>query len=161
MRIGRKLVLAFSGIALLIGVVGYVSVNTSQEFLQESIGNSSAILAQEMVGTIDRSIYSRIEEIRVYSRDLMLKENLVKSNQEFDQIPDRQAYIAERDKEWISVPEEEITPFMQQLLDGELSQELREKGEFDRITASGLAESHPHGIKITKDSPNYNTKREF
>lgn len=40
-------------------------------------------------------------------------------------------------------------------------QELREKGEFDRITNAGLAESHPHGINITKDAPNYNTKREF
>jgi IMP dehydrogenase len=34
-------------------------------------------------------------------------------------------------------------------------QELREKGEFDRITNAGLSESHPHGVKITKDSPNY------
>lgn len=38
-------------------------------------------------------------------------------------------------------------------------QELREKGEFDRITSSGLAESHPHGIQITKDSPNYKDNR--
>ncbi len=34
--------------------------------------------------------------------------------------------------------------------------ELRKKGDFDRITNSGLRESHPHGITITKDSPNYN-----
>jgi len=34
-------------------------------------------------------------------------------------------------------------------------EELREKGEFDRITNAGLSESHPHGVKITKDSPNY------
>ena len=33
--------------------------------------------------------------------------------------------------------------------------DLREKGEFDRITGAGLAESHPHGVKITKDAPNY------
>lgn len=34
-------------------------------------------------------------------------------------------------------------------------EELREKGEFDRITSAGFSESHPHDIKITKDSPNY------
>ncbi|MBI2105342.1 IMP dehydrogenase [Candidatus Woesearchaeota archaeon] len=34
-------------------------------------------------------------------------------------------------------------------------EELREKGEFDRITIAGFSESHPHDIKITKDSPNY------
>ncbi|MFA6268856.1 MAG: IMP dehydrogenase [archaeon] len=38
-------------------------------------------------------------------------------------------------------------------------QELREKGEFDRLTEAGLAESHPHDIKITKDSPNYKESR--
>ena len=34
-------------------------------------------------------------------------------------------------------------------------EELREKGQFDRITGNGIAESHPHGIHITKDEPNY------
>ena len=34
-------------------------------------------------------------------------------------------------------------------------EELREKGDFDRITAAGFSESHPHDIKITKDSPNH------
>lgn len=34
-------------------------------------------------------------------------------------------------------------------------EELREKGEFDRVTAAGFSESHPHDIEITKDSPNY------
>lgn len=34
-------------------------------------------------------------------------------------------------------------------------EELREKGDFDMITNSGLRESHPHDVTITKDSPNY------
>jgi IMP dehydrogenase len=33
--------------------------------------------------------------------------------------------------------------------------ELREKGRFVRITASGLRESHVHDVIITKESPNY------
>jgi IMP dehydrogenase len=33
--------------------------------------------------------------------------------------------------------------------------ELKDKSDFDRITKAGLEESHPHGIKITKDAPNY------
>ncbi len=32
---------------------------------------------------------------------------------------------------------------------------LRHEGEFMRITAAGLVESHPHDIHITKESPNY------
>ena len=33
--------------------------------------------------------------------------------------------------------------------------ELRSKSEYIRITAAGLAESHPHDISITKEAPNY------
>ena len=34
-------------------------------------------------------------------------------------------------------------------------EELRERGEFIRITNAGLIESHPHDINITKEAPNY------
>jgi IMP dehydrogenase len=34
-------------------------------------------------------------------------------------------------------------------------QELREKARFVRITQAGLIESHPHGVFITKEAPNY------
>ncbi|MGB7605287.1 MAG: IMP dehydrogenase [Lutisporaceae bacterium] len=33
--------------------------------------------------------------------------------------------------------------------------DLRKNGQFIRITAAGLRESHPHDIQITKESPNY------
>jgi len=33
--------------------------------------------------------------------------------------------------------------------------EFREKAEFIQITSSGIVESHPHDINMTKDSPNY------
>ncbi len=37
-------------------------------------------------------------------------------------------------------------------------EELRERGDFDRMTSAGFSESHPHDIKITKGSPNYRTE---
>jgi IMP dehydrogenase len=37
-------------------------------------------------------------------------------------------------------------------------QNLREKGEFDRITDAGKIESHPHNINITNEAPNYSMK---
>jgi len=33
--------------------------------------------------------------------------------------------------------------------------EFPEKAKFIKITSSGIVESHPHDIKITKESPNY------
>ena len=33
--------------------------------------------------------------------------------------------------------------------------ELHQKSQFVRITNAGLIESHPHGVFITKEAPNY------
>lgn len=33
--------------------------------------------------------------------------------------------------------------------------EMKEKGQFVRMTSAGLRESHPHDVTITKESPNY------
>ncbi len=32
---------------------------------------------------------------------------------------------------------------------------LKENGRFVKITSSGIHESHPHNVTITKESPNY------
>lgn len=37
--------------------------------------------------------------------------------------------------------------------------ELHEKSQFVQITHAGLIESHPHGISITKEAPNYQVRR--
>ena len=34
-------------------------------------------------------------------------------------------------------------------------EDLRAKAQFYRVTAAGVAESHPHDVTITKESPNY------
>jgi IMP dehydrogenase len=36
---------------------------------------------------------------------------------------------------------------------------LQETAEFVRISAAGLAESHPHGVAITEEPPNYQVPR--
>ncbi|MDO9498242.1 MAG: IMP dehydrogenase, partial [Nocardioides sp.] len=33
--------------------------------------------------------------------------------------------------------------------------ELQENGRFVRITAASLTESHPHGVQMTVEAPNY------
>lgn len=37
--------------------------------------------------------------------------------------------------------------------------ELRQKARFVRITNAGLLESHPHGVLVTKEAPNYQVRR--
>ena len=35
---------------------------------------------------------------------------------------------------------------------------LKETGQFIRVTASGINESHPHDVAITKEAPNYSRR---
>lgn len=130
MKIGHKLILGFLIVAMLVGVVGYIAVNTSQMSLKKNIGELSAALAVETIDKIDRHIYSRIEEFQAYSKDLTLQRVVLDSNTEFRELDNIQAYITEKDKEWTSVPKDTITPFMQTFLDNELSIELKEKARF-------------------------------
>ncbi len=37
--------------------------------------------------------------------------------------------------------------------------ELREKARFIKITSSGLRESHPHDVVITREPPNYEIQK--
>lgn len=130
MRIGQKLTFGFVGVALLVAAVGYLSVNASQKALQQTIGENSVTLAVETLDKIDRNIYSKIEEFRSYSNDLVLQGVVTKSNQEFEKLDDIQNYINEKDKEWTSAPQKTITPFIRELINNKLSRELREKIEF-------------------------------
>ena len=36
-------------------------------------------------------------------------------------------------------------------------EDLRENGQFIRMTNAGLRESHPHDVQITKEAPNYSS----
>jgi len=121
--------LAFASFALLIWVVGHLAVNTSQNALQKSIGESSASLAGELVDEIDRDLYNKIERFQSFG-DSSLPETIIKSNQQFENLDDIQEYIDQKDREWTSAPKKEITPFVQDLISNELSKQLRKRTRF-------------------------------
>lgn len=139
MKIRQKLILGFVGIASLVGVVGIMCVNTSQRALQKSIGESSVALAVETMDKIDRNIYYTIEEFQAYCNDLVLLETIAKSNREFEKLENLQEYIDGKNNEWISAQKETTTPLMRELLNNELSEELREKIGFHE---------EKHGYKV-------------
>ncbi|MCK4829774.1 cache domain-containing protein, partial [bacterium] len=131
MRIGQKLTWGFVSIASLVIIVGYVCIYTSQEALQKSIGDNSVMLAQETLDKIDRDIYNQIERWKSYcATNVRLKEITLFSNQEFEKMDNIQGYINEKDQECISVPKEVTTPFMEELINNRLSQQLRNRMDF-------------------------------
>ena len=127
MKLNQKLILGFLVLAALVAVIGYISIYISQRALEQYIEKSSISLAAETLDKIDRNIYSKIEIFQEYSKDLILQQSLLESNQEFEKLDDIQAYIKTKDEEWISSQKTTTTPFMQGLINNSLSLELREK----------------------------------
>jgi diguanylate cyclase (GGDEF)-like protein len=127
MKIIYKLLLSFLSFVVLIGLVWYLSVNTSQSALRKAIVKDSLGLSATILDKIDRTIYNHIERFKEYTEDLTLREAILESNLEFEKMEDIQAYIDGREQEWTSAPKGEITPFMRELMNKELSEELIEK----------------------------------
>jgi PAS domain S-box-containing protein len=126
MKIGQKMILAFGGVALLFGVAGYISVHAGQDALQKSIGESSVSLAVGTLDTIDRTIYYKVEEFQAYVTSLKLRKFITESNEEFEKLNDLQSYIAQEDRQWISLPKETVTPFMLELMSNEPAEDLKQ-----------------------------------
>jgi signal transduction histidine kinase/CheY-like chemotaxis protein/HPt (histidine-containing phosphotransfer) domain-containing protein len=125
MKLTHKLLAGFLIVISLIWVTGYVAIYLSRESLQKSIGKNSALLAQASLDQLNSNINSRIEKLRGYSKCLSLRDNLIISNREFDNIENVQAYINKKDEAWRAAPKNTITPFMQELINSESSDEIR------------------------------------
>ena len=124
------MICGFISVALLVTVVGFISVNASRKILQKNIGENYVALAIEMLRHIDGSIYARVETFQEYCRDLVTQRVISESNKEFEKLENIQAYIDKQDRQWTSLPKEEVTAYMQSLMNNELSRELREKADF-------------------------------
>lgn len=129
MKIRKKIITGFLCIALLVGVFGYVSIGMSQKVLKETIGQSYLVLANNTMQTIDRQLHRMVEQIQIYSRGLARDGELAKLNQEFEQLENIQQYIDLQDKAWVAESQETITDFMANIINSELSEELREELE--------------------------------
>ncbi|UCE61452.1 MAG: response regulator [Phycisphaerales bacterium] len=129
MNMRTKLTFAFLSMALIVAVVGYYSVSAGQKALQDSIGGQSAAWARQVLENIDKSVYARIEQLRVYALDLATELELARSNREFAAMDGLQGYIAKKDRAWQAAEETDTTAVMADLIDNELSTELRDELE--------------------------------
>ena len=130
MKIQHKLFIAFA-ITLTIVVIGSLfALHTSQDSLREAIIHNQVIHTQQIMEDIDREMYKRTEELVGYGQDVLLRQTLRKENLAMAAKPDREAWIAQKDREWMAVPTGELSPFMMALVNNPLAKELQEKREF-------------------------------
>ena len=124
-KLRTKFLLLFGLIVILFGSMALYSLSQGQKYLVESVGRGSVFLVDEMLKRISQSIYLNIEKLQTHSGHLVMHRAILKSNQEFEKLADIKAYLDQRDKEWVKAPKDGITPFMQELINQDLSKHFR------------------------------------
>jgi len=127
LKIRTKLLGGFMTIALLVGVVGYISVSTSQKALQESIGEGSVSLVVAILDDIDKELANKISLSKKIAGDKIVQDIVIASNQKFEQLNDIKGYIDTQETAWRAAPKAEITPFMEEIIENDASKSLRKK----------------------------------
>jgi len=125
LRIRTAVILIFLLTTGLFMVMAIYSVTAGQDSIQQSVGQSSQLLAQDMAKFIEFVVSIKIDDLFDYSKTNVVQNAVLKSNQEFAEFEDIQGYITQQEDDWRSVPEETITPFMQSLISNELSEDIR------------------------------------
>jgi HAMP domain-containing protein len=124
--IQRKIIAGFLLVILISNVSGYFIISSSRSAFEETIGENSVLVVREGIDAVDRIIYRRFERWESYiDSDPELFEFLSASNEEFENFTDILGYIVEKDKNWTSVGTDEITSFMQEIINNKQSDELR------------------------------------
>jgi DNA polymerase II large subunit len=125
MKMWQKLFLGFVIVITIVAIEGYVCIHLSQKELQKNIEETSALLASEILDNINANLDRRIEAIQEHSSASTIQQAVSESNKEFEKLNNIQVYVNEKDREWISVSQKETTPFMQEIIGNEVSDELR------------------------------------
>ncbi len=124
-RIGVKLMAGFALVILLMVALSLYLTSISQKSLRQAVGKSSIFLAEEMLKRINRSIYHKIEELQIFSKNTLVQEMLSESNREFEKLDDIKETIIQEDRKWVSAPKNQTTQFMQDLISNKLSNNIR------------------------------------
>ena len=125
MKMWQKLFLGFVIVITIVAIEGYVCIHLSQNELQKNIEETSASLASEILDSINANLDGRIETIQEHSSASTIQQAASESNKEFEKLDNIQVYINDKDREWMSVSQKETTPFMQEIIGNEVSDELR------------------------------------
>ena len=125
--IRTKILGGFLLVIVLAAALSLYSGAISEGSLEASVGRNSVFLAEGISKRISHDIYTKIGELQTLSMHSHFQETLRESNSRFKKLGDVEGWIRQRETKWGSAPKGEITPLMRQLIDNELSRELREE----------------------------------
>ncbi len=129
MKVVHKLLLApVLVFGAILGVGQYVA-STTEDALRAEIMDHSAQQCATVMNEIDRLVATRVEDWQAYASTPLVRRALRASNDAFAADDLREARIDEDDAQWRAAPPDETTPLMVELMENEVSRDLRARLE--------------------------------
>ena len=107
--------------------VGAYFLFVTERALQNAVGQTSVFLAEDLMERIDKDIFDKVEQIQLYTKDNALQVALQESNSSFAELADASEYIATKDQEWRAADQQMSQSLIQDLIDEDLSETLRQE----------------------------------
>jgi hypothetical protein len=99
-RLGTKLIGGFLLLVLMIVVLAFYTAYASQGSLQDSIGQSSVFVANEMLVNMNMAVYNWIDRLEMRAMDQTIQKAVSASNREFGNMVSIPAFMDRMDTEW-------------------------------------------------------------
>lgn len=113
--------------------ISYVSIITSKQSLENSIGQTSVGLASKIMSDVDQDIYNKIILFEALANGYFSQDIIIASNENFSKIANVDKYIDQKETEWTS-QNSQMNPIVLQTLDNPLSNQLKSTSEYLKDT---------------------------
>ncbi|MCF7973886.1 MAG: HAMP domain-containing protein [Phycisphaerae bacterium] len=100
MKIHDKILLAFLGLSVAIGIAAYVTLSLYERTLVKTVGNQSVELAKTTLGHVYDSMQQRMDDLQSHSLSLGDHPLLTASNEQFDHQADVNDLIVTMETSW-------------------------------------------------------------
>ena len=124
-RLGTKLIAGFLLLVLMIMILAFYAAYASQKSLQDSIGQSSVFVANEMLVNMNMAIYNWIDRLELRGMDDTIQSTVAASNRTYDTLISVSAHMDRMGREWETASKGESRPSVQKIVENDLSEDLR------------------------------------
>lgn len=124
--LGAKIGAASLVVLLLVLPLTWWSLKSSSDAYMESTSNDSIAMAEASSRELDHHILDEFDDMERFSERILVRSNLSESNAWFGNLSDPIGHMVQVDENWTSLPEDDLTPFMQELIACPVSQMLRD-----------------------------------
>ncbi|MBN2323368.1 MAG: methyl-accepting chemotaxis protein [Spirochaetes bacterium] len=125
MKISTKLILAFTVLVLMIAGIASYSFFRSRNALEETLGTNSIFIAEGYLLRMNEALEKNVEILQIQTPRRVLQEAIAASNLRYRKLEDVPSHMDRLDKQWTSATPGSTIPLMHDILDSELSLELK------------------------------------